>query len=296
VGIHVRFGDEELVGRNLPLQYYNDALEQVSKHTGDKLTCVIFSDKMEDAMKRSRHFDLCQTRIPMTPGLSDQRTFYMMSMLPNLIIADSTYSFWAARISPGDPFVVSPKIITSAPHLQQEYEYLTQTPGWLSVETRLGPVGPSARMQFEQQVREIEKEEKTPSGFMKLGKGYCRNGYYAGHVAQDAVDMLACAKKCQSESKCMFFSLQRGKTCSRYSEYAGECDLSTARGQTTHTTFAKMSDDNVAMRGMVEASDAQLNSIGQHRIPPGRLNVDEMTLEELSQLEGYTAPLSEWAY
>ncbi|CAK0839932.1 unnamed protein product [Prorocentrum cordatum] len=95
VGIHLRFGDEEFMGRNLPLQYYNDALLEVSKRTGEKLTCVIFSDKMEQAMKRSRHFDLCSTRIPMTPGLSDQKTFYMMSMLPNLIIADSTYSFWA---------------------------------------------------------------------------------------------------------------------------------------------------------------------------------------------------------
>jgi len=293
VGIHLRFGDEEFMGRNLPLQYYNDALLEVSKRTGEKLTCVIFSDKMEQAMKRSRHFDLCSTRIPMTPGLSDQKTFYMMSMLPNLIIADSTYSFWAARISPGDPFVVSPEIHTTAPHLAQEYEYLTQTPGWVSVATRVGPVGPKARVEFEEQARQIELEQKVPSGFMLLGKGYCRNGYYAGHEVADAADVAACAAKCQSESKCMFFALQRGKTCSRYSNYAGECDLSTARGQETHTTYAKMSDDNVAMRGVV----AQLNALGpRHLIPTGRASPDEMTFEELSQLSGYSAPLSEWAY
>jgi hypothetical protein len=292
VGIHVRFGDEEFMGRNLPLQYYNDALEEVSKHTNERLTCVIFSDKLEKAMKRSRHFDLCETRIPMTPGLSDQRTFYMMSMLPNLIIADSTYSFWAARISPGDPFVVSPKIVTSAPHLKEEYAYLTQTPGWASVATRLGPVGPRARVEFDEQFKEIEMEQKVPSGFMKLGKGYCRNGYYAGHDAADAADIITCATKCQSESRCMFFALQRGKTCSRYSNYAGECDLSVARGQETHTTFAKMSDDNVAMRGAV----SQLNSLGRHVIPTGRYSADEMTIAELSQLDGYSAPTSEWAY
>jgi len=292
VGIHIRFGDDGFIGRNLPLQYYNDALEEVAKHTGDRLTCVIFSDKLEEAMKRSRHFELCQTRIAMTPGLSDQRTFYMMSMLPNLIIADSTYSFWAARISPGDPFVVSPKIAASAPHLKQEYEYLTQTPGWVSVDTHVGPVGPRARMEFQKYVEEIELEQKVPSGFMKLGKGYCRNGYYAGHEAEDAADILACAKKCQSESKCMFFAFQWGRTCSRYSEYAGECDMSSARGQATHTTYAKMSDDNVAMRGVV----AQLNSLGRHMVPAGRTSEDEMTVEELSQLDGYTAPLSEWAY
>jgi len=245
-------------------------------------------------MKRSRHFELCQTRIPMTPGLSDQRTFYAMSMLPNLIIADSMYSFWAARISPGDPFVVSPDIAVSSPHLKQEYEYLTQTPGWLSVETRVGPAGPRARILFENHVQEIEEEQKLPFGFMKLAKGYCSNGYYAGHDAQDAVDTVACAKKCKSESKCMFFAFQRGKTCSRYSEYAGECDLSNARGQDTHTTYAKMSDDNLAMRGMA----AQLNSLGRHLIPAGRTSPEELTVEELSQLsgDGYTAPLSEWAF
>jgi len=292
VGIHIRFGDENFTGRNLPLQYYSDALQEVKKHNdGKPLACVIFSDKMDQAMQRSKHFQLCDSRIPMMPAFSDQKTFYMLSLLPNIVLADSVFSFWAARLSPNDPFVVSPKIETSASHLQQEYEYLTQTPAWVMVKTRLGPVGPAAIKKFSE---EVEIQTEVPSGFVQMGNGYCKNGYYAGHVAADALDLKSCAMKCKSEPKCVFFALQRGKTCSRYSNYAGECDLTGARGQNTHVTFAKISDENTAMRGVVSF---KLNSHKTGRqVLAGRTSVEEMTLEEVSGLEGYEAPESEWAY
>jgi len=298
VGIHIRFGDDGFTGRNLPMSYYSKALDEIKNRSpDDPLTCVIFSDKVDEAMKRSKRFELCDSRIPMPATISDQKTFYMMSLLPNLVIADSVFSFWAARVSPNDPFVVAPEIHTGVPHRDKEYEYLAQTPGWTTVETKVGSVGPGAQKQFDEQV-EIMKD--TPSGYLRLGEGHCRNGYYSGHVAEEAADTFTCAKKCASESRCMFFALQKGKTCSRYNSNAGQCDLALSRGmpgiQTEpHVTYAKLSDENVAMRGTVSDSLEAQRSLG-HKALTGRTSADDMTLEEVKQLDGYAAPESEWAY
>ncbi|CAK0804624.1 unnamed protein product [Prorocentrum cordatum] len=230
VGIHIRFGDDDFTGRTLLTSYYSKALAEIKNRSPDApLTCMIFSDKMGEAMKRSKRFELCDSRIPMPTTMADQKTFYMMSLLPNLVIADSVFSFWAARVSPNDPFVVAPEIQTGVPHRDKEYEYLAQTPGWTTIETNVTSVGPGAQKQVDEQVEVIKD---TPSGYLRLGEGHCRNGYYTGHVVEEAIDTFTCAKKCNSEKNCMFFSLQKRKTCSRYNSNAGACDLAVSRGGT----------------------------------------------------------------
>merc|ERR1719203_1941293 len=127
---------------------------------------------------------------------------------------------------------------------------------------------------------------------MLLGPGYCSNGYYAGHKADEAVDVQTCAKICKEDYNCMFFALQVGKSCSRYNTNAGVCDINGGRGKGTHVAYAKLSEDNVAMRGIVSLNLANHEKSGQ-KVLSGINSVDELSLDELTQLEGYIAPVSE---
>ena len=66
--------------------------------------------------------------------------------------------------------------------------------------------------------------DQAASGrFAKLGRAYCRQGYYDGWKKADAKNLETCAKKCLSEPKCRFFAIMHGHTCSRYDERAGDC-------------------------------------------------------------------------
>merc|ERR1719356_489935 len=136
VAIHIRLGDYKYTNRNMPMQYYEDALLEVStKNGGQNLTCVIFSDDIKEAMTKSEGLSFCSKKVPVPPELGEVHSFYMMALFPNIVIADSSFSFWAARLSPTAPFVVAPAVFKDTPQAQSAYEYLMQTPGWKLVNT-----------------------------------------------------------------------------------------------------------------------------------------------------------------
>lgn len=136
VGIHIRLGDYKYTNRNMPIQYYKDALDAVKARDPDKsLTCLILSDDIEEALEVTAVLDKCDRRVPVPPDLGEANSFYMLGLMPNIIIADSSFSFWAARLSPHEPFVVAPGISKDRSEAQSAYEYLLHTPGWKVVNT-----------------------------------------------------------------------------------------------------------------------------------------------------------------
>jgi len=156
VGIHLRLGDYIGMGRNLNMDYYRDGLLEVKRHRNvDELTCVIFSDDIHLASNVSLELESCTKRIPVYPCrelgkeyhckraervVNDRVSFYMMSQLPNIIIADSTYSFWAALLAPSSPMVITPNIVRPERIAKRgDYSYLQDEHyGWWPINASIG--------------------------------------------------------------------------------------------------------------------------------------------------------------
>jgi len=156
VGVHLRLGDYIGLGRNLNMDYYRDGLLEVKRHRNvDELTCVIFSDDINLAREVAEELEPCTKRIPVYPCaelkqgthcwasqriVTDKVSFYMMSLMPNIIIADSTYSFWAAVLAPNKPMVVTPRVVEPARIARRgDYSYLdSELYGWWGVNASLG--------------------------------------------------------------------------------------------------------------------------------------------------------------
>jgi len=81
---------------------------------------------------------------------------------------------------------------------------------------------------------------QVPKSFSDLGSGYCNSGYYAGWVAEDAVDLETCEAKCLTEPECKFISLNVGHSCSRYNSEAGSCN-NRWYGHADHESYARTS-------------------------------------------------------
>lgn len=77
--------------------------------------------------------------------------------------------------------------------------------------------------------------------FYYLGWGACPQGYYAGWVMADAVDWASCARKCESEPGCLYFSLKPGITCNRYN--VGPCTYRT-EGREEFVSYMKAPAQN----------------------------------------------------
>jgi len=137
VGIHIRLGDYKFTNRNMPITYYHDAVNKLKHVGGDDrpMSCLIFSDDIEEAMEFTRALDQCDRRVPVPTDFGEEYSFYMMGLMPKIIIADSSFSFWAARLAPHDPIVVAPGIYKDNANAQSAYDYLLQTPGWILVNT-----------------------------------------------------------------------------------------------------------------------------------------------------------------
>eukprot|EP00927_Polykrikos_kofoidii_P008927 TRINITY_DN13722_c0_g1_i1.p1 TRINITY_DN13722_c0_g1~~TRINITY_DN13722_c0_g1_i1.p1 ORF type:complete len:1467 (-),score=200.84 TRINITY_DN13722_c0_g1_i1:78-4355(-) len=63
-----------------------------------------------------------------------------------------------------------------------------------------------------------EAQKPTVPGFTYVGQGRCKKGYYIGWKMKEASSVSKCAKICDAEDKCKFFSFLKGKSCSRYGE------------------------------------------------------------------------------
>jgi len=155
VGVHLRLGDYIGASRNLNMSYYREAFEAVKTARNDtQLTCLLFSDDIVLAQKVGEEFEACNKVIPAVPcpdpwnnkyhchgrEVGDWVQFYMMSQLDNLIIADSSYSFWSAVLSPKKPLVVVPRITWPLGVASRgDYAYLNNPMyGWVNIDARLG--------------------------------------------------------------------------------------------------------------------------------------------------------------
>lgn len=143
VGIHFRLTDYLLTNRNLPLDYYLEATQEVKKQAPEKkLMCVVFSDDVSMALGISKALTECSNITAVVdPKIDDKVSFYMLGLMPNIILADSSYSFWAARLSPFNPTVVAPFVHhESRQKLHADTLFLQQTPGWKTISTTTGKV------------------------------------------------------------------------------------------------------------------------------------------------------------
>ncbi|CAK0845291.1 unnamed protein product [Prorocentrum cordatum] len=165
VGVHLRLGDYIGASRNLNMSYYREAFEAVKTARNDtQLTCLLFSDDIVLAQKVGEEFEACNKVIPAVPcpdpwnnkyhchgrEVGDWVQFYMMSQLDNLIIADSSYSFWSAVLSPKKPLVVVPRITWPLGVASRgDYAYLNNPMyGWVNIDARLGdPDSKAVRME-----------------------------------------------------------------------------------------------------------------------------------------------------
>lgn len=106
--IHIRRGDFLRVGRNISEgEYYNRAVEYLKANVRNPFL-FIFSDDIE-WVKGNMRFDLEHMFIS-GKGFSDCEELTLMSMCMNNIIANSTYSYWAAWLNRNkEKLVIAPR-------------------------------------------------------------------------------------------------------------------------------------------------------------------------------------------
>lgn len=100
VAVHVRRGDYKTFqgGKCLAVDYYKQAFRCITEKLGDNLKFLVFTDDVEFCrenlgfLKNAVYFsDVMQ--------VSDVEEFAIMSMCRHFIIANSTFSWWAAYLS-----------------------------------------------------------------------------------------------------------------------------------------------------------------------------------------------------
>jgi len=155
VGVHLRLGDYMGAGRNLNMSYYREGFKVVKMYRNtSQLTCMLFSDDIKLAQKVGEELEACDKVVPVLKcpepwvdqyrcrgeEISDWVQFYMMSQMENLIIADSSYSFWSAALSPINPLVVVPNITAPLGVARRgDYAYLNNPLyGWVNIDATLG--------------------------------------------------------------------------------------------------------------------------------------------------------------
>ena len=106
VSLHIRHGDfaynpyfsRDPVFAILPFEYYNDCLNTLRKQNKNKnLTLFVFSNNLE-WVKGNFHFDF-PTEFVEGEGLREFEELHLMSLCKHNIIANSTFSWWAAWLN-----------------------------------------------------------------------------------------------------------------------------------------------------------------------------------------------------
>ncbi len=111
LGIHIRAGDylnlHDSVGV-LDDQYYLGALEQISNLTPAKST-LIFTNDAEYALKRIRNWNL-ENCLVISPELlpDPAESLDLMSRCMYIVTSNSTFSFWAAKLSSNNSMIWTP--------------------------------------------------------------------------------------------------------------------------------------------------------------------------------------------
>lgn len=107
VAIHIRHGDYVAIGCSIDESYYDDAIAYLKRIVGENLEFLIFSDDIEYAKQFAQsHSDLKMTVVYSEENDQTLRDFYRMTNCTHFIIANSSYSWWAAWLGKASEKVV----------------------------------------------------------------------------------------------------------------------------------------------------------------------------------------------
>lgn len=132
VGLHFRFTDFLSIDSKasfgyLPDSYYLNAISLLKPH---KEACIyIFTDDRDAALIRAKKLDLLNIRFAADFGSNHVEELIFFSRFNNLVISNSTYSWWAGYLAkPGS------KVVAPWPLLPQQYDNAARSPLWLKVD------------------------------------------------------------------------------------------------------------------------------------------------------------------
>ncbi len=110
VSIHIRRGDYVSAGWGIPMDYYPKAIERLKKETKDSyLSAYVFSDDIEFAKKYFNDNPVDNVNFTYMDYSSDNKTIsdlHLMSCCKHNIIANSTFSWWAAYLNRNEEKIV----------------------------------------------------------------------------------------------------------------------------------------------------------------------------------------------
>jgi hypothetical protein len=112
IAMHIRRGDYKKFngGKCLSMKYYNDALTYYRKFNSGEYPIWIFTDDIEFCKIEFFGIDNLYY-VADKSKLNDLEEFYLMSQCANFIIANSTFSWWAAYLSTNhNKLVVAPLV------------------------------------------------------------------------------------------------------------------------------------------------------------------------------------------
>lgn len=105
VAVHVRRGDYEIAGQCISNNYYYSAIEYICKKI-ENPTFLVFSDDIEYAKQIFQNVNMEKIMICVNTKYRDLDEFFIMNSCKNFIIANSTYSWWAAWLSDNDSKII----------------------------------------------------------------------------------------------------------------------------------------------------------------------------------------------
>lgn len=112
IAVHVRRGDYLLNGNDkiyhlIPFEYYKTAINYIRTKTKKKISCVIYSDDINIAYELRDY--LADYSININEDANAIECFRSMIDSKHFVLANSTFSFWAAYLGRGkDTIVVAP--------------------------------------------------------------------------------------------------------------------------------------------------------------------------------------------
>lgn len=123
VAVHMRRGDYVKLGWSLDVRYYERAIDKMMEIYGNDISLYVFSDDIEFARKyfceRYKCLFVKIIDIDADKDTKDLNEFYLMSTCKNQIIANSSYSWWAAYLNEnGDKRIIAP---LSKPFKREKY-------------------------------------------------------------------------------------------------------------------------------------------------------------------------------
>jgi hypothetical protein len=112
IAIHIRRGDYLKYSDQYGLlseDYYLKAIELAERSSHGKSEIWIFSDSTEQIHDNMPRVMSLKSRIIPTPdGISDAEVLLLMSLCTKIVIANSTFSWWAATLNARSKTVIAP--------------------------------------------------------------------------------------------------------------------------------------------------------------------------------------------